>query len=118
MSEYEQQRLDNQFDLLFTKPPVWVAERQHSCDDRNTDNAWIESTVYNYHDSTGDLFDQVSFDPSQRTATWRGWVVIVHCCAFSLTRACCSGTPVPEAVCQPRGLLAGHCGVSWSGMVV
>ena len=30
-------------------------------DPRNTDNAWMETTAYNFHDESG-IFDTVKFD--------------------------------------------------------
>ena len=32
---------------------------QLSNDERNTDNAWIETSVYNYHDDSGEIFGNV-----------------------------------------------------------
>ena len=50
----EKQGYDAMLGQIFKKNYELIAEDEYSCDERNTDNAWVETTVYNYHDKTGE----------------------------------------------------------------
>lgn len=39
---------------------MYLQTHKGYCDDeRNTDNSWIETVVYNFHDDTGEILDNV-----------------------------------------------------------
>ena len=55
LSVRERQQADTFFETIVKQPPSVVFEHVYSRDDRNTDNAWIETTVINVHDHSGFL---------------------------------------------------------------
>ncbi len=55
MTSAEHTALDTLFEAIISMKPVVSHVFQYSCDERNTDNAWIEATVLGIHDATGML---------------------------------------------------------------
>ena len=51
-----------------------------SQDLRNTDNAWIETKVFHYHDESGSDVGQLKFAPNQERNSMRVEWRMAHCC--------------------------------------
>ena len=58
MTSAEHTALDTLFEAIISMKPVSYVF-QYCCDQRNTDNAWIEATVLGIHDATGMLLKMV-----------------------------------------------------------
>lgn len=46
-------------------------------DPRNTDNAWIETTAYNFHDDSGDTLEDIQFEAGDDAAFVK-WLDVDH----------------------------------------
>ena len=64
-------------------------------DNRNTDNAWIESTVVNIHDESPSVFQKIDFTQAQSSSAKLQWVAISN--ALNISD---NGRAYLKAVCR------------------